>query len=54
MSEEFREETKETIYWPAVKGMRNLSAHNYGALDIDRVWETVISDIPKFISFVVR
>ncbi len=51
LSEDFREETKGTIYWPAIKGMRNLFAHNYGALDIDRVWETVISDIPQLYKF---
>ncbi len=51
LSEDFREETKEIIYWPAIKGMRNLFAHNYGALDIDRVWETVISDIPQLYQF---
>ncbi len=46
LSEDFRERTREAIYWPAIKGMRNLFAHNYGAVDIDRVWETAISDIP--------
>lgn len=51
LSEEFREGTKETIYWPAIKGMRNLFAHNYGAVDIDKVWETAISDIPILHSF---
>lgn len=51
LSEDFREGTKETIYWPAIKGMRNLFAHNYGAVDIDRVWETAVSDIPILHSF---
>ena len=31
--------------------MRNLFAHNYGAVDIERVWETVISDIPQLLGF---
>lgn len=51
LSEDFRESTKETIYWPAIKGMRNLFAHNYGAMDIDRVWETAVSDLPQLHSF---
>lgn len=51
LTEEFREGTKGTIYWPAVKGMRNLFAHNYGAVDIDRVWETAIEDIPALYDF---
>lgn len=51
LTEKFREETKNTIYWPAIKGMRNLFAHNYGAVDVERVWETAISDIPVLHSF---
>lgn len=51
LTEDFRDETKKEIYWPAIKGMRNLFAHNYGAVDIERVWETVISDIPQLLRF---
>lgn len=46
LSGEFKKETKADIYWPAIKAMRNLLAHNYGAVDIDRVWETIIREIP--------
>lgn len=28
LTEDFREETKNKIFWPAIKGMRNLFAHN--------------------------
>lgn len=51
LSEDFRESTKGTIYWAAIKGMRNLFAHNYGAVDIGRVWETAMSDIPTLHQF---
>lgn len=51
LSEEYRDSTKGTIYWPAIKGMRNLFAHNYGAVDIDRVWETVKTDVPLLHEF---
>ena len=51
LSEEFREDTKSAIYWPSIKGMRNLFAHNYGAIDIDLVWETVLTDIPMLYDF---
>lgn len=51
LSDEFKEDTKSGIYWPAVKGMRNLFAHNYGAMDIDRVWDTVLYDIPVLMKF---
>lgn len=45
LPEDFREDTKGTVYWPAIKGMRNLFAHNYGAVDVRLVWETVVKDI---------
>lgn len=32
--------------WRAIKNMRNMFAHDYGSMDLDRIWETVISDIP--------
>lgn len=51
LTEDFREKTRAEIYWPAIKGMRNLFAHNYGALDIERVWKTVVSDIPMLYEF---
>ena len=51
LSEEFRETTKGTIYWTAIKGMRNLFAHDYGAVDINRVWETAVKDIPILHNF---
>lgn len=31
--------------------MRNLFAHNYGAIDIDLVWETATNDIPMLLTF---
>lgn len=51
LSEEFRETTKESVYWPAIKGMRNVFAHDYGAIDYDRVWDTVREDIPMLLEF---
>ena len=32
-------------------GMRNLFAHNYGAVDVGLVWETAVSDIPVLHAF---
>lgn len=51
LPEDFRENTKGTIYWPAIKGMRNLFAHNYGAVDVRLVWETATKDIPTLHQF---
>ncbi len=54
LTEDFRERTKESVFWPAIKGMRNLFAHNYGTVDVGRVWETVQSDIPALHAFCNR
>lgn len=51
LSGEFREATKESVYWPAIKGMRNVFAHDYGAIDYDRVWDTVEEDVPVLLEF---
>ena len=51
LSEEFKEATKESVYWPAIKGMRNVFAHDYGAIDYNRVWDTVNEDIPLLLEF---
>lgn len=53
LTENFREDTKDSIYWPAIKGMRNLFAHNYGAVDVGLVWETAVSDIRFCMSSVI-
>ncbi|MDE6943922.1 MAG: DUF86 domain-containing protein [Lachnospiraceae bacterium] len=43
-------ETKESgknIPWRAIKGMRNLHAHNYENVDMEIiVWNTLLEDIP--------
>lgn len=51
LSEEFRNETGRRMDWRAVKGMRNLFAHNYGAMDIEKIWDTALSDIPILKNF---
>ena len=32
--------------WQDIKGMRNIAAHHYGKLDVQKLWETISSDIP--------
>ena len=51
LTDDFREQTKDTVYWPAIKGMRNLFAHNYNATDIKRVWNTALQDVPQLHEF---
>ncbi len=35
-----------SIPWPAIRGMRNVFAHDYGSMDIGRTWQTMQNDIP--------
>lgn len=51
LSEEYRTKTAKKIPWSNIKGMRNLVAHEYGALDEELVWETAIEDIPMLLDF---
>lgn len=43
------DETKEinkNIPWRAIRGMRNLHAHDYENVDLEIVWNTLLEDIP--------
>ena len=44
-SDEFKEEYPDTN-WRAIRGMRNIFAHDYGSMDLERTWDTVKCDIP--------
>lgn len=46
LSDEYVQATRGQIDWRAIKNMRNMFAHDYGSMDIERIWETVIEDIP--------
>lgn len=35
------------IPWHAIRGMRNLHAHDYENVDLDIVWHTLKEDIPE-------
>ena len=39
LSDEFVQ-SHTTIPWKAIRGMRNVVAHEYGHIDIDTIWET--------------
>lgn len=36
--------------WPSIIGMRNRIIHAYFDVDLDRVWDTVVDDLPALIS----
>jgi uncharacterized protein with HEPN domain len=42
-------EAHHQIPWYAIKGMRNLHAHDYERVDLNIVWNTLIEDIPELL-----
>lgn len=46
LSDECREEMH-GIPWHQIYGMRNVIAHGYESLQEERVWATVVDDIPR-------
>lgn len=45
LSDEIKESNK-NIPWRAIRGMRNLHAHDYENVDMEIVWNTLLEDIP--------
>ena len=35
------------IPWKAIRGFRNIAAHQYGSIDFEDVYKTVTEDIPR-------
>lgn len=46
LTEKFKEEHKD-IQWRAMKGLRNRIVHEYGAVDLTIIYDTLRKDIPK-------
>ncbi|MBO6179623.1 MAG: DUF86 domain-containing protein [Selenomonadaceae bacterium] len=47
-SDEFKQSHAE-FPWKEMRGLRNVFAHEYDAVDKDRFWETIQNDIPKLV-----
>ena len=39
--------TNKNIPWKSIKGMRNMIVHDYGAMDLSIVYDTVTNSIPE-------
>ena len=50
LSDDYKE-SKNSVEWKSIKGMRNVVAHKYGTFDFDVLWETVTEDIPNLMAF---
>lgn len=53
LSDDFKEQHKSTIPWKEVRGMRNIFAHNYLEMDITKIWNVAIVDVPVLREFCV-
>jgi uncharacterized protein with HEPN domain len=51
ISEEFRSEHPE-IPWSEILGMRNRLVHEYGRIQVEKIWETVVDDVPDLIRLI--
>jgi len=40
--------------WPEIIGMRNRLVHGYDVIDLDVLWDTVVSDLPPLIAKLER
>lgn len=48
VSDDARERAPE-IPWPLITGMRHVLAHDYGTVDIDKVYDVVTEHLPKLL-----
>ncbi|MBR1795737.1 DUF86 domain-containing protein [Candidatus Saccharibacteria bacterium] len=42
------------IPWHAIIGFRNILTHDYGKIDVERMWNTVNDDIPELRDFCAK
>lgn len=49
-TEEFKKKYNK-IPWNQIKALRNVVAHNYGGIDKETLWETLIQDIPELVGY---
>jgi uncharacterized protein with HEPN domain len=51
LSDTFKDTTRHQIQWGALKGMRNLFAHAYIAMNKAVIWESATRDVPAVLDF---
>ena len=51
LSKAYRTSTSDRMQWGPMKGMRNMVALHYGAMDRQMIWQTVMTDIPELKAF---
>lgn len=51
LSDDFRNKHSTDIPWKQIRGLRNVVAHEYGNIDKETLWETLVYDIPVLKQF---
>lgn len=51
LSEDYRSQTRRDMNWSAIRGMRNLFAHDYGNMDEHVIWNTAVESIQELKGF---
>ena len=51
LTKEFKEVHKD-IPWTAIKGMRNRIVHDYGFIDLTKVYQTLNKSVPELLEFI--
>lgn len=46
LPDDFRRQYPE-IPWSGIVGLRNVLIHEYDSIDLERVWETIVKNIPE-------
>jgi len=54
LSPQYRQKTSTSIPWKLIRNMRNLVVHDYGRVNLELLWNTVITDIPELKQFCVE
>lgn len=54
LSDGFKEQTEREIEWHKIRGIRNVFAHNYGAVNMEIIWTTCKKNIPELKIFCER
>jgi uncharacterized protein with HEPN domain len=53
LSDEFTEKYVE-VPWIQIVGIRNVVAHGYRALNMEQIWEAVVTDVPQLREFLSK
>jgi len=53
LSDEFTESYPE-ISWIQIVAVRNIAAHSYQKLNMEQIWEAIVSDVPQLRDFLSK